>query len=182
MISLAMAASSSSDALVQLVQPSQRTCLEQCYTHLEQVGFGPLQLATLDEADCRVMGSQLADVLQLPPGDYIADAIAVWVEEAKEESKLLKRATGYLRDDLTWLALQPPAQVKEQPKFVLHEPQGKSYAPEAAAREEKLMAIWVKKLHEDSWQLMHPSFSSYRAAWTRIEPSCYWWAPLVRPR
>ena len=155
MISLAMAASSSSDALVQLVQPSQRTCLEQCYTHLQQVGFGPLQLATLDEADCRVMGSQLADVLQLPPGDYIADAIAVWVEEAKEESKLLKRATGYLHDDLTWLALQP---VKEQPKFVLHEPApppGEKLrrllesGAEAAAREEKLMAIWVKKLHEE---------------------------------
>ena len=60
-------------------------------------------------ASCSIgpMARQLATELTLPFGDWLVDwlvdALYCWLQEAREEAKIYKRAHGYHSGDLAWI-------------------------------------------------------------------------------
>ena len=72
----------------------QRLLLDRAYRYLVDQGFGPLELASLDLDESPAMARQLATELNLPFGDWLVDALYCWLQEAREEAKIYKRATA----------------------------------------------------------------------------------------
>ena len=85
----------------------QRLLLDRAYRYLVDQGFGPLELASLDLDESPAMARQLATELTLPFGDWLVDwlvdALYCWLQEAREEAKIYKRAHGYHSGDLAWI-------------------------------------------------------------------------------
>ena len=86
----------------------QRLLLDRAYRYLVDQGFGPLELASLDLDESTAMARQLATELNLPFGDWLVHALYCWLQEAREEAKIHKRAHGYHSGDLAWMSLMPP--------------------------------------------------------------------------
>ncbi|CAE7767604.1 unnamed protein product, partial [Symbiodinium microadriaticum] len=86
----------------------QRLVLDKAYRYLLDQGFGVLELASLDLDEVPAMARQLAEELAIPSGDWLADALYCWLQEAQQEAKIHRRVRGYLQDDLTWMTLMPP--------------------------------------------------------------------------
>ena len=50
-----------------------------------------MSLATLQIEDCEEMAKQLAFKLNLPYSEAIVEALAIWIQDARGEAKLLSR-------------------------------------------------------------------------------------------
>ncbi|CAE7794108.1 unnamed protein product [Symbiodinium sp. CCMP2456] len=130
----------------------QRLLLDKAYRLADQ-GFGPLELASLDLDESTAMAHQLATELNLPFGDWLVDALYCWLQEAREEAKVYKRAQGYYSDDLAWMSLMPPMELPDA-KGVgppLRERNRKLIEDGCSvqAREERLLDIWCRKLRDE---------------------------------
>ena len=130
--------------------------LDKAYRYLLDQGFGVLELASLDLDEVPAMARQLAEELAIPLG-------GCWLQEAQQEAKIHRRVRGYLQDDLTWMTLMPPMVLPTKEGAG----RGPRYAPEVpppkgernrklvddgcivAAREERLLDIWCRKLQEE---------------------------------
>ena len=66
-----------------------------------------MSLATLQVDDCEEIAKQLAFELNLPYSTSIVEALAIWIQDARGEAKLLSRTYGLLADDITWRQLAP---------------------------------------------------------------------------
>ena len=114
-----------------------------------------MALATLRVEECEDIEKQLAFELNLPYSESIVEALAIWIQDARGEAKMLSRTYGLLADDITWHQLAPvarqlPVHVEEpgppagdKAKKLINDGQ------EFAARELKLQEIWTKKLVEE---------------------------------
>ncbi|CAE7493282.1 unnamed protein product, partial [Symbiodinium microadriaticum] len=121
------------------------------------------------------MARQLADELAIPRGDWQEEALYCLLQEAQQEAKVHRRVRGYLHNDLTWmtLMLMPPMELPTKegagrgPRYVPDSPPPKGERNRkliedgciVAAREERLLDIWSRKLQEAS---------------TRTALRCYW--------
>ena len=129
--------------------------LDRCYRRLEAQGFGPMSLATLQIEDCEEIAKQLAFELNLPYSEAIVEALAIWIQDARSEAKLLSRTYGSLADDITWHQLAPVARevpvCVEEPRPPPGDKARKliNDVQEFAARELKLQEIWTKKLVQE---------------------------------
>ncbi|CAE7216015.1 unnamed protein product [Symbiodinium microadriaticum] len=104
----------------------QRLVLDKAYRYLVDQGSGTLELASLDLEESSAMARQLATELNLTYGDWLAEAVYCWMQEAREEAKIFQRARGYYSGDLAWMSLMPPVEVHATTGVGL-EP---AYAPE----------------------------------------------------
>ena len=138
---LAMAAASSAQARV-------NEQLDQSWDYLAKCGFGPEELATMDWTECQEAAKQMASELAFP-------AIWTWVEEAREEVKLLRRARGLFQPGLTWRELIPLPEVPEVIAATAPDPappkgdRNRKLLAEGAlneAREERLQSYWTSRL------------------------------------
>ena len=153
--SIAAMEAGASSASASTASPATGQLLDRCYRHLEAQGFGPMALATLQIEDCEDIAKQLAFELNLPYSELIVEALAIWIQDARSEAKLLSRTYGLLADDITWHQLAPVA--REVPVYV-EEPRPPpgdkarkliNDGQEYAARELKLQEIWTKKLVQE---------------------------------
>ena len=156
----------------------QRLVLDKAYRYLLDQGFGVLELASLDLDEVPAMARQLAEELAIPSGDWLADALYCWLQEAQQEAKIHRRVRGYLQDDLTWMTLMPPMVLPTKEGAG----RGLRYAPEApppkgernrklvddgcivAAREERLLDIWCRKLQAELLEMEAPIISTLKGS------------------
>ena len=68
--------------------------LDKAYRYLLDQGFGVLELASLDLDEVPAMAQQLAEELAIPFGDWLADALYCWLQEAQQEAKIHRRVRG----------------------------------------------------------------------------------------
>ena len=82
----------------------QRLLLDRAYRYL-----------VLDLDESTAMARQLATELNLAFGDWLVlvDALYCWLQEAREEAKIYKRAHGYHSGDLAWMSLMPPVELPD---------------------------------------------------------------------
>ena len=66
----------------------QRLVLDKAYRYLLDQGFGVLELASLDLDEVPAMARQLAEELAIRSGDWLADALYCWLQEAQQEAKI----------------------------------------------------------------------------------------------
>ena len=146
---------SASSASASTASPATGQLLERCYRRLEAQGFGPMALATLQIEDCEDIAKQLAFELNLPYSESIVEALAIWIQDARSEAKLLSRTYGLLADDITWHQLAPVARAVpvyvEEPRPPPGDKARKliNDGQEFAARELKRQEIWTKKLVQE---------------------------------
>ena len=171
-----------SSSFLTLLRPSRRPSLESnawCSirpTVLLDQGFGVLELASLDLDEVPAMARQLAEELAIPSYNWLEDALYCWLQEAQQEAKIHRRVRGYLQDDLTWMTLMP--------RMVLPTKEGAGrglrYAPEApppkrnrklvddgcivAAREERLLDIWCRKLQAELLEMEAPIIGTLKGS------------------
>ena len=107
---------SASSASVSASSLATGQLLDKCYRHLESQGFGPMSLATLQIEECEEIAKQLDFELNLPYSKSIVEALAIWIQEARSEAKLLLRTYGLLADDITWRQLAPA--IRQAPIYV----------------------------------------------------------------
>ena len=89
-------------------------------------------------------------------GGWLEDALYCWLQEAQQEAKIHRRVRGYLQDDLTWMTLMPPPAGRE-PRYAPEVPPPRGERNRklvddgciVAAREERLLDIWCRKLQEE---------------------------------
>ena len=155
----------------------QRLLLDRAYCYLVDQGFGPLELASLDLDESPAMARQLATELNnLPFGDWLVDALYCWLQEAREEAKIYKRAHGYYSGDLAWMSLMPPVELPDA------KGSGPAFAPEpppplgernrkliedgciVQAREERLLDIWCRKLRDELLLINAPVLASLQGS------------------
>ena len=136
-----------------------------CYDHLVSQGLGPLELATMSLEESEAIARQVRRELKptVPWGPYLIRCVSVWIEEAKAEADVRKRATCYLADDLRWMSLIPPTKLQRReedqtPQPVLHPPhpppgERNHYRVTdeavATAREKRLLGIWLQRLQDE---------------------------------
>ena len=156
----------------------QRLVLDKAYRYLLDQGFGVLELASLDLDEVPAMAQQLARELSIPSGGWLEDALYCWLQEAQQEARIHRRVRGYLQDDLTWMTLMPPMVLPTKEGAG----RGPRYAPEApppkgkrnrklvddgcivAAREERLLDIWCRKLQEELLEMEAPVIGTLRGS------------------
>ena len=114
--SIAAMEAGASSASASTASPATGQLLDRCYRRLEAQGFGPMALATLQIEDWGDIAKQLAFELNLPYCELIVEALAIWIQDARSEAKLLSRTYGLLADDITWRQLAPVA--REVPVYV----------------------------------------------------------------
>ena len=154
----------------------QRLVLDKAYRYLLDQGFGVLELASLDLDEVPAMAQQLARELSIPSGGWLEDALYCWLQEAQQEARIHRRVRGYFQDDLTWMTLMPPMVLPTKEGAG----RGPRYAPEApppkgernrklvddgcivAAREERLLDIWCRKLQEELLEMEAPVIGTER--------------------
>ena len=132
--------------------------LDMCYAHLVRRGFGVLELASLRLEESEDIGYQVAEELNLQYEQYIGDSVYLWLQEAKEGARIVRRTTGYLAGAIAWMDLgrrpaiegiddpddsEPPPPKGERQKRLLDE------GSLAQAREERLQDLWASKLREE---------------------------------
>ena len=155
----------------------QRLMLDKAYRYLLDQGFGIPELASLDLDEVPAMARQLAEELAIPMGDWLEEALYCWLQEA-QEAKLYRRVRGYLSDDLTWMTLMPPLVLPTKEGAG----RGPRYAPElpppqgernrkliadgciVAAREERLLDIWCRRLQEELLAVDAPVLASLKGS------------------
>ena len=133
------------------------------------------------------MARQLAEELAIPMGDWLEEALYCWLQEAQQEAKLHRRVRGYLSDDLTWMTLMPPMVLPTKEG----EGRGPRYAPEplppqgernrkliadgciVAAREERLLDIWCRRLQEELLAIDAPVLASLKGS---LDPDRSYWS------
>ena len=111
-------------------------------------------------------------------GDWLEEALYCWLQEAQQEAKVYRRVRGYLSDDLTWMTLMPPMVLPTKEG----EGRGPRYAPEplppqgernrkliadgciVAAREERLLDIWCRRLQEELLAIDAPVLASLKGS------------------
>ena len=158
----------------------QRLVLDKAYRYLLDQGFGVLELASLDLDEVPAMARQLAEELAIPSGDWLEDALYCWLQEAQQEAQIHRRVRGYLQDDLTWMTLMPPMVLPTKLKEGAG--RGLRYAPEApppkgernrklvddgcivAAREERLLDIWCRKLQAELLEMEAPIIGTLKGS------------------
>ena len=145
--SFAAVEASASSASASAASLATGQLLDRCYRHLESQGFGTIALATLQVDECEDIAKQLAFELNLPYSEWIVEALAIWIQDARGEAKLLSRTYGLLADDITWqqlasVARQVPVYV-EEPRPPLGDKARKliNDGQEFAAREVKLQEM-----------------------------------------
>ena len=156
----------------------QRLVLDKAYRYLLDQGFGVLKLASLDLDEVPAMARQLAEELAILLGGWLEDALYCWLQEAQQEAKIHRQIRGYLQDDLTWMTLMPPMVLPTKEGAG----SGPRYAPEVpplkgernrklvddgcivAAREERLLDIWCRKLQEELLQIDVPIIGTLRGS------------------
>ena len=79
--------------------------LDMCYAHLVRRGFGVLELASLRLEESEDIGYQVAEELNLQYEQYIGDSVYLWLQEAKEGARIVRRTTGYLAGAIAWMDL-----------------------------------------------------------------------------
>ena len=79
--------------------------LDMCYAHLVRRGFGVLELASLRLEESEDIGYQVTEELNLQYEQYIGDSVYLWLKEAKEGSRIVRRTTGYLAGAIAWMDL-----------------------------------------------------------------------------
>ena len=77
--------------------------LDMCYAHLVRRGFGVLELASLRLEESEDIGYQVAEELNLQYEQYIGDSVYLWLQEAKEGARIVRRTTGYLAGAIAWM-------------------------------------------------------------------------------
>ena len=80
--------------------------LDRCRAHLDLVGFGPREMATLDINDSGEIARQIAFELNITPSQELEDAIVEWIQEAREPARMAMRLEGILANDIEWSRLQ----------------------------------------------------------------------------
>ena len=134
------------------IRAAMSDVLDRCRAHLDLVGFGPREMATLDINDSGEIAKQIAFELNITPGQELEDAIVDWIQEAREPARLAMRLEGVLASDIEWSRLQTrrrfgPATTQEPAP-----PPGDRIKKlelsgnELLAREEKLLDMWAKRL------------------------------------
>ena len=174
----AAASPSSVAELEVLAKKQQRLMLDKAYRYLLDQGFGIPELASLDLDEVPAMARQLAEELAIPMGDWLEEALYCWLQEAQQEAKLHRRVRGYFSDDLTWMTLMPPMVLPTKEG----EGRGPRYAPEppppqgernrkliadgciVAAREERLLDIWCRRLQEELLAIDAPVLASLKGS------------------
>ena len=172
------AAFPSSVAEPEALAKKQRLMLDKAYRYLLDQGFGIPELASLDLDEVPAMARQLAEELAIPMGDWLEEALYCWLQEAQQEAKLYRRVRGYLSDDLTWMTLMPPLVLPTKEGAG----RGPRYAPElpppqgernrkliadgciVAAREERLLDIWCRRLQEELLAVDAPVLASLKGS------------------
>ena len=172
------AASPSSVAELEVLAKKQRLVLDKAYRYLLDQGFGIPELASLDLDEVPAMARQLAEELAIPMGDWLEEALYCWLQEAQQEAKLHRRVRGYFSDDLTWMTQMPPMVLPTKEG----EGRGPRYAPEppppqgernrkliadgciVAAREERLLDIWCRRLQEELLAIDAPVLASLKGS------------------
>ena len=154
----------------------QRLLLDRAYRYLVDQGFGPLELASLDRDESTAMARQLATELNLPFGDWLVDALYCWLQEAREEAKIYKRAHGYHSGDLVWMSLMPPVELPDAkgvgPAFAAEPPpplgeRNRKLIEDGCivqAREERLLDIWCRKLRDELLLINAPVLASLQGS------------------
>eukprot|EP00439_Symbiodinium_sp_Y106_P025952 s2381_g3.t1 len=152
----------------------QRLLLDRAY--LVDQGFSPLELASLDLDESTAMARQLATELNLPKGDWLVDALYCWLQEAREEAKIYKRAHGYHSGDLAWMSLMPPVELPDAkgvgPAFAAEPPpplgeRNRKLIEDGCivqAREERLLDIWCRKLRDELLLINAPVLASLQGS------------------
>ena len=79
--------------------------LDMCYAHLVRRGFGVLELASLRLEESEDIGYQVTEELNLQYEQYIGDSVYLWLQEAKEGARIVRRTTGYLAGAIAWMDL-----------------------------------------------------------------------------
>ena len=153
-----------------------RLLLNRAYRYLVDQGFGPLELASLDLDESTAMARQLATELNLPFGDWLVDALYCWLQEAREEAKIYKRAHGYHSGDLAWMSLMPPVELPDAkgvgPAFATEPPpplgeRNRKLIEDGCivqAREERLLDIWCRKLRDELLLINAPVLASLQGS------------------
>ena len=103
--------------------------LDRCRAHLDLVGFGPREMATLDINDSGEIAKQIAFELNITPGQELEDAIVEWIQEACE--------TAFWASYNTQEPAPPPGDRIKKLEIS---------GNELLAREEKLLDMWAKRL------------------------------------
>ena len=122
------------------------------------------------------MARQLATELNLPFGDWLVDALYCWLQEAREEAKIYKRAHGYHSGDLAWMSLMPPVELPDAkgvgPAFATEPPpplgeRNRKLIEDGCivqAREERLLDIWCRKLRDELLLINAPVLASLQGS------------------
>ena len=170
------AASPSPVAELEALAKRQRLVLDKAYRYLLDQGFGIAELASLDLDEVPAMARQLVEELAIPMGE----ALYCWLQEAQQEAKLHRRVRGYFSDDLTWMTLMPPMVLPTKEGAG----RGPRYAPElpppppqgernrklisdgciVAAREERLLDIWCRRLQEELLAIDAPVLAALKGS------------------
>ena len=155
--------------------------LDQAYNHLQSQGMGTLELAAQDLGECDLIARQICDELGIPCPGYLTEAVRNWVEKAKKEALLLRRASGCYASQLTWERISPPPKVRElvpvsKPEW---EPppreRNRKLLEEgliSLAREERLQELWVVKLKQELKDIDAPVLAKLQGSLDPDRPTC----------
>eukprot|EP00439_Symbiodinium_sp_Y106_P035407 s5261_g4.t1 len=103
------------------------------------------------------MARQLATELTLPFGDWLVDwlvdALYCWLQEAREEAKIYKRAHGYHSGDLAWINA-----TRERNRKLIED------GCIVQAREERLLETWCRKLRDELLLINAPVLASLQGS------------------
>ena len=152
------AASPSSVAELEVLAKKQRLMLDKAYRYLLDQGFGIPELASLDLGEVPAMARQLAEELAIPMGDWLEEALYCWLQEAQQEAKLYRRATreGEGRGP-RYAPELPPPQGERNRKLIAD-------GCIVAAREERLLDIWCRRLQEELLAIDAPVLASLKGS------------------
>ena len=134
----------------------KRALLDKCYNYQ---GYRALELATIHYSEVPALGKQLAAELAIPHEKCIDDALEHWIDGARDEAPVQLRLTGVLKDPLIWMGGEPLRKVPRIENYVVID--GPAPLPRERnrkllldgciqeAREERLLATWVKNLQKE---------------------------------
>ena len=129
--------------------------LDECKRCLENLGFGPRELATLEVSDSAAIARQLAFEMNITASTELEDAIVDWIQDSRAPAKMAARLEGILASDIEW------------ERLAVRRRFGPTMAPEKApppgdrlrkleltgcellAREERLLIFWTKQLQSE---------------------------------
>ena len=129
--------------------------LDECKRYLENLGFGPRELATLEISDSAAIARQLAFEMNITSSTELEEAIVDWIQDSRAPAKMAARSEGILASDIEWerLAVRKrygPAKAPEKAP-----PPGDRLRKleltgcELLAREERLLVFWTKQLQSE---------------------------------